>query len=175
MFSFPFTFIPFLSYHPARWVEKVLGTGHLSPRGLHEGGPGGRAPLLWTPKDMLSKALEWASVSIGAPLLGNMGGRSYLRAFEIKRYIKRYVKIPCKRVSLSMRAPLGNLEGKPLPGLSERKGKYIWVSFLDPEDIKILSLGAIWNFGKGTGLSWDTMGPSIRSRCIGTVKARTQC
>jgi len=25
---------------------------------------------------------------------------------------------------------------------------------LDPEDIKILSLGAIWNCGKGTGLSW---------------------
>jgi len=25
--------------------------------------------------------------------------------------------------------------------------------FLDPEGIKILSLGAIWNFGKGTGLS----------------------
>jgi hypothetical protein len=33
------------------------------------------------------------------------------------------------------------------------KGKYIWVPFFDPEDIKILSLGAIWNFGKGTGLS----------------------
>jgi len=25
---------------------------------------------------------------------------------------------------------------------------------LDPEDTKILNLGAIWNFGKGTGLSW---------------------
>jgi len=23
----------------------------------------------------------------------------------------------------------------------------------DPDDIKMLSLGAIWNFGKGTGLS----------------------
>jgi hypothetical protein len=45
---------------------------------------------------MLSKALEWASVSIGAPLLGNMEGRSLLRAFEIKRY----VKMPFKRVSL---------------------------------------------------------------------------
>ena len=52
------------------------------------GGPGARAPLLGTPKDMLSKALEWTSVSIGAPLLGNMEGRSFLRAFEIKRYIQ---------------------------------------------------------------------------------------
>jgi hypothetical protein len=25
-------------------------------------------------------------------------------------------------------------------------------SFLDPEDIKFISLGVIWNFGKGTGL-----------------------
>jgi len=38
---------------------------------------------------------------------------------------------------------------------------------LDPEVIKILSLGAIWNFGKATGLSWTdirlwgTKGPSI--------------
>jgi len=24
--------------------------------------------------------------------------------------------------------------------------------FLDPEDITIVSIGAIWNFGKGTGL-----------------------
>jgi hypothetical protein len=47
---------------------------------------------------------------------------------------------------------MGNLEGIRLPGHHERKGKYIWVPILDPEDIKILSLGANWNFGKGTGL-----------------------
>ena len=61
--------------------------------------------------------------------------------------------MPCKRVSLSIGTPLGNLEGIRLPGLSKRNGKYIWVPFLDPEDIKILSWGAIWNFGKETGLS----------------------
>jgi hypothetical protein len=60
--------------------------------------------------------------------------------------------MPCKQVSLSTGAPLGNLEGIRLPGLVERKGKYIWVPFLHPEDIKILSLVAIWNFGKGRGL-----------------------
>jgi hypothetical protein len=74
------------------------------------------APLQETLKDMLSKALAWASVSIGAPLLGNMGGRSFHRAFDIKRFIKRYVKMPCKRVSLSIGAPLGNLEGICLQG-----------------------------------------------------------
>jgi hypothetical protein len=41
---------------------------------------------------------------------------------------------------------------------------------LEAGDIKILSLGAIWNFGKGTGLSWayirlwGTKGLSIRPR-----------
>jgi len=45
------------------------------------------------------------------PALGNMEGCSFLRAFEIKRYIKRCVKMPRKRVSLSVGALLGNLEG----------------------------------------------------------------
>jgi hypothetical protein len=40
----------------------------------------------------------------------------------LKRYIKRDVKMPCKQVSLSIGAPLGNLEVFQLPGLSERKG-----------------------------------------------------
>jgi len=51
-----------------------------------------------------------------------------------------------------MGAPLRNLDGIRLPGLFERKGKYILVLLLEPEDIKILGLGAIWNFGKGTRL-----------------------
>jgi len=34
----------------------------------------------------------------------------------------------------------------------EKEGN-IYGFFLDPEDIKILSLGAIWNFKKGIGLS----------------------
>jgi hypothetical protein len=63
-----------------------------------------------------------------------MEGRSLLRAFEIKSYIKRYVKLPCKQVSLSIGAPLGNLDGIRLPELFERKGSYVWVPFLDPED-----------------------------------------
>jgi hypothetical protein len=70
---------------------------------------------------MLSKALEWVSVSIGDPLLGNMEGCSFLRALEIKRYIKRYIKMSCKQVSLSIGAPLGSLEGIHLPGLLGRK------------------------------------------------------
>jgi hypothetical protein len=44
------------------------------------------------------------------------------------------------------------MEGIRLTGLFERKGKYFWVPFLDPKEIKILSLGVIWNFGKGIRL-----------------------
>jgi len=48
--------------------------------------------------------------------------RSFLRVFEIKRYMMRDVKMLFKWVSLSIWAPLGNLEQIHLPGLSERKG-----------------------------------------------------
>jgi hypothetical protein len=82
----------------------------------------GKAPLLGTLTDRYKRLWRWASVSIGAPLLGNIEGRSCLRAFAIKRYIKRYVKMPCKRASLSIGTPLGDLEGIRLPGLFERKG-----------------------------------------------------
>jgi len=52
------------------------------------------------------------------------------------------------------RGPIWEPGGDSLAGTFEKKkGKYIWVPSLDPEDIKLLSLGAIWNFGKGTGLS----------------------
>jgi hypothetical protein len=61
---------------------------------------------------MLSKALAWVSVSIGAPLLGNMEGHSFLSDLEIKRYIKRYVKMSCKWVSLSLHRGPGGEHGR---------------------------------------------------------------
>jgi hypothetical protein len=81
------------------------------------GRPLQRAPLLGTPEYVLSKALARASVSTEALFWGNMEGCSFHWAFEIMRDIKRYVKMTCKQVSLSIRAPLGNLEGICLPGL----------------------------------------------------------
>jgi hypothetical protein len=63
----------------------------------------------------------------------------------------RDMQLPCKRVSLFIGA-LGGWGGS-FSRIFERKKKYIWVPFLGPEDIKILSLGAMWNFSKGTGLS----------------------
>jgi hypothetical protein len=46
--------------------------------------------------------------------------------------------MPCKWVSLFIGALLGNLEGVCLLGFLREKKKFIWVPFLDPEDIKIL-------------------------------------
>ena len=54
--------------------------------------------------------------------------------------------MPCRRVPLSIGALLGNLEAVHLPQLLREKIQYIWVPFLDTKAIKILSLGAIWNF-----------------------------
>ena len=45
-------------------------------------GSGKKGSFTRGPKDMLNKALEMGSVSIGYPLLGNMKGRSFPRAFE---------------------------------------------------------------------------------------------
>jgi hypothetical protein len=61
--------------------------------------------------------------------------------------------MPCKWATLSIGALLAKLEGGSSSRTFERQEKYIWVPFFDPDAIKILSLGAIWNFGKGTGLS----------------------
>jgi hypothetical protein len=46
--------------------------------------------------------------------------------------------MPCKQVSLPIGALLENLEGVCLLGFLREKKKYVWVPFLDPEDIKIL-------------------------------------
>jgi hypothetical protein len=51
------------------------------------------------------------------------------------------------------RGPIGEPGGDSFAGTFERKGEYIWVPFLDAVDNNILSLGAIWKFGKATGLS----------------------
>jgi len=36
--------------------------------------------------------------------------------------------------------------------LASLRHAYLGSFFLDPEDVTDLSMGAIWNFGKGTGL-----------------------
>jgi len=85
-----------------------------------------------------------------------MNGRFFLGTFLFRGIFMRFlrdIQMTRKRVSLSIGALLGNLEGVRVLGIFERKEKYIWVPFLDPEPITILSLGAICNFDKVKGLS----------------------
>jgi hypothetical protein len=57
---------------------------------LHEGGPGGRAPLLETPKDMSSKALEMGVCFHSGPAFGKHGGALFLRYFE-KKILEKFL------------------------------------------------------------------------------------
>jgi len=58
-----------------------------------------------------------------------MEGRSFLRTFDIKRHIKRYIKMPCMRASLYMGAPLVNLEVIRWPGLFFLENWKIYLDF----------------------------------------------
>jgi len=42
--------------------------------------------------------------------------------------------------------------GTSTPNLSSLRQKYLGSFLLDPVDIRVLGVGAIWNFVKGTGL-----------------------
>jgi hypothetical protein len=59
-------------------------------------------------------------------------GHPFLRAFEIKRYIKRDVKMLCKRVNLTVGAPLGNLGGDSLARTFREKRMVYLGFFLGP-------------------------------------------
>jgi hypothetical protein len=62
--------------------------------------------------------------------------------------------------------------------LASLRHAYLGSFFLDPEDIKSISLVAIWKFSKAIRLLWIDMGHkglgNLRPRCIGTVGDRTQ-
>ena len=65
-----------------RWMEEGSGNTASFSVGALWGKPGGRVPLLGTPKDMLSKALEMGICFHMGPILWNMGGHSFPRAFK---------------------------------------------------------------------------------------------
>jgi hypothetical protein len=58
--------------------------------------------------------------------------------------------------------------------LASLRHAYLGSFSLDPEDVKELGMGAIWNFAKGTVLLWpSTDYEAQRPRCIGPGRART--
>jgi hypothetical protein len=61
--------------------------------------------------------------------------------------------------------------------LASLRHVYLGSFFLEPEDINSISLGAsetVVNSQGSHDLTWDTKGPLLRPRCIGTVRSRTQ-
>jgi hypothetical protein len=91
-------------------------------------GTGGRAPLFGIPKDIRSNALEMDVCFHRGPVLGNIEGHSFPRAFErrVRFFIRRNfieefersVKEGSRNGQLSLhRPPLRSLEGVLLPGL----------------------------------------------------------
>jgi hypothetical protein len=112
---------------------------------------------------VLSKAQKWASTSIGAPLLGNVEGRIFLGAFLSRGIFMRFLRdrqMPCKQVSLSIGALMGNMEGALLSGfLRERKSTSGFLSWTQRTLRFYISLGAIWNFSKEPGY------PELKSDC----------
>jgi len=89
---------------------------------------------------------EWRAVVVGHPsardsMKGNLGKGSFNGEPERWSFWEIY-RMPCKRASFPIGALLGNLEVVRLPDFWEKR-KYIWVSFLDLEVIKILSLEVI--------------------------------
>jgi hypothetical protein len=83
---------------------------------------------------MLSKARKWAPASIGVPLWENLGGRFFQWPSYIEEFfwgLWQICKMPCKRVSLSKGALLGNLEEVCLPEfLREKKSIYEFLSLI---------------------------------------------
>jgi hypothetical protein len=65
------------------------------------GGPGGTSSLLVTPKNMLSKALEMGVCFYRGPILGDMRGRYFPRAFE-RRDTFHFMRRNCMKNSRDM-------------------------------------------------------------------------
>jgi len=63
-------------------MKEGSGNGAALSVGALRGEPGGRATLLGTPKDMLSMGQEMGDCFHTGPVLGNIRGRSFPRAFE---------------------------------------------------------------------------------------------
>jgi hypothetical protein len=74
---------------------------------------------------MSSKALEWVSVSIGAPLLENMEGCSFLRTFQIEIY-HAICKNALLAVSLSIGSRWGTWRGFACCDILREKGFPSW-------------------------------------------------
>jgi hypothetical protein len=122
-------------------MKKDCRNGASLSEGALWGEPRRRAPLLVTPKDMLSKAVEMDVCFHRGPASGEHGGTLLSRVFFWEKwYISLFrgifvrslsdmLKGPCTRAAVSIGALLGNLEGFVYWDIWWKKGRYIWVPF----------------------------------------------
>ena len=87
--------------------------------------------------------------------------------------------MPYKWASVSMGTLLGNLEEFRLPGLLREKKSIFGLLSWTRRSLRFWIWGSSGALVKEQGSPdtrlWGTKGPSIRPRCIGTVRARTHC
>ena len=138
--------------------RRALGTGHLSARDFMEGTLGEGSFTGDHEKYIKQGSEKGICYYWGSGFWGTRRGASFLGLSYLEEFLwgfREICKMPCKWVSLSIGPPLGNLEGVRLLGFLREKESIsgLILVALDPEDIKILNLGAIWNFSKGTGLT----------------------
>ena len=145
----------FLPQHKATLLHHILSSMNRGEPGVWGGGSytgllkmdeGG--PLYWGTLRYVKQGSEMGIYFHRGPAFGEHG-QAFLSWGLLTRGIfsrsLRDMQLPCRQVSLSTGVPLGNLDGIHLLGLLRKKKQYIWVPFMGPEVIKILSLGAIWN------------------------------
>jgi len=111
---------------------------------------GGGADILGNLIDKWRRPLVVGQLSARDSIEGTLRERPFIGEPKKMRFL-RDMQNALYKASLSIGALLGNLVGVRLRG--HLREKYIWVPCLDPEAIKIFSLGGVWNFSKGTGLS----------------------
>ena len=173
----------------SRW--RALERERFSLWDLLLGERGGRAPLLGTLKDMWSKVLETDVFFRRGPVLGKMEGLLLSKGLREKGKLfyqenfywgirETYKRRLWKQATLSVGAPLGNLEGGSFTG-------GLWhtvifrLLFLDPEDVRSLSLGTIWNFSRGLSLPllgirvWGTKDLSKDTGALGRKELKPDC
>ena len=100
--------------------------------------------------------LEMGDCFHRGPTFGEHGRCFFLRAFLFRGIFMRLLQDRQNTLYMGIslhRGPAGEPGGGLFARIFDRKEKYIWVPFLDPEDMNILSLEVIWNYSKGTGLS----------------------
>ena len=157
-----------------RWMEEGSRSGASLSEGPLWGEPGGRAPLLGTPKVVLSKALGMGVCFHRGPLLGILEGRSFPRAFGRREkflYLEKFLRNLIRKTrrvngQISPQGPSwGTWRGFVYWAFWEKKKMHIWVHFLGTMEITSYVWGTAGTLARNkTHLSWYQIMGKKRAR-----------